>query len=119
MDKLTLGSASREFIEEFAEREGNTYKLLAPPIMALATERESVKIALDEVSEILKKLQEVASRGGFEAHLKLLGLISIKSSSARGAANTWRVLNMLSGPWRVSFVTQKKYALQYNMDYLI
>jgi hypothetical protein len=119
VDELTLGSASREFIEEFTKREGNTYKLLAPPIMALATERESVKIALNEVSEILERLQEVASRRGFETHLKLLGLISIKSSSAREASNTWRVLNMLSGPWRVSFVTQKKYALQYNMDYLI
>jgi hypothetical protein len=118
VDELTLGSASREFIEKFIEREDSTYRLLAPPIMALVTESKSVKNALDEVSKILKRLQEAASYGGKE-YLKLLGLISSKSPSACGVANPWRVLNMLSGPWRVSFVTQKEYALQYNMDYLI
>jgi len=118
VDELTLGSASREFIEKFIEREDSTYRLLAPPIMALVTESKSVKNTLDEVSKILKRLQEAASYGGKE-YLKLLGLISSKSPSACGVANPWRVLNMLSGPWRVSFVTQKEYALQYNMDYLI
>jgi len=110
VEELTLGSLIREMRDLF-KREGDVYKLVAPPLLALAVERASVKDALDEVSKILGELQKLASLGGHEAYLQLSELG--KSQLAR------RVLSTLRGPWKKSFEIQKEYAMQHNLEYLI
>ncbi|MCC6064537.1 MAG: hypothetical protein LM576_01010 [Thermofilum sp.] len=111
VEELTLGSLSKE-VRDLFKREGGVYKLVAPPLLALAVERASVKDALNEVSKILGELQKLASLGDREAYLKLL-LELRKSPLAR------RVLNVLRSPWKKSFEIQKEYAMQHNLEYLI
>ncbi|MCC6005807.1 MAG: hypothetical protein LM590_15815 [Thermofilum sp.] len=93
------------------EQRNGLYRLLAPPLIALAAEKTDFKAGLDEASRILERLERIASSEGLEASLEL--------SELRGDRLARRVLEGLGGPWRTSFEAQKNFARDHGMEYLI
>jgi hypothetical protein len=93
------------------EQRNGLYRLLAPPLIALAAEKTDFKAWLDEASRILERLEGLASSEGLEASLEL--------SKLREDLLARRVLEGLGGPWRMSFEAQKNFARDHGLEYLI
>lgn len=93
------------------EQRNGLYRLLAPPLIALAAEKTDFKAWLDEASRILEGLERLASSEGLEASLEL--------SRLREDRLARRELEGLGGPWRASFEAQKNFARDHGLEYLI
>jgi len=106
----TVFSLSEERVS-FLEQRNGLYRLLAPSLVAFATDKAGFNAGLSDALSILERLEKLASSESLEASLELLKL--------KGDRLARRALEGLRGPWRISFEAQKNFAREHGLEHLI